>query len=140
MMSRVGIEVRVEVMPANVFFTRAGRREFGLFLIGFGTTAGDSFTGLSQVLHTFDLGRRLGALNRGRFSSPAVDALIAQAQGERNASLRETLLQRAARVGFRDEVGVIPLHFADNVWATRRGVQYRATTEESTLAHHARPE
>jgi peptide/nickel transport system substrate-binding protein len=74
--TRIGIETRVEVMPSNVFFTRAGKREFSAFLIGFGHTTGDSWLGLSQVLRSYDQARGYGGLNRGRYANPRFDALI----------------------------------------------------------------
>ncbi|OYW07270.1 MAG: ABC transporter substrate-binding protein, partial [Rhodospirillales bacterium 12-71-4] len=73
--ARIGLDARVEVMPSNVFFTRAGRREFSAFLIGFGHTTGDAWLGMSQVLHSFDRARGLGGLNRGRYANPAFDSM-----------------------------------------------------------------
>jgi peptide/nickel transport system substrate-binding protein len=139
MWTRIGLEARVEVMPSNVFFTRAGRREFSVFLIGFGSTAGDAYPALSQVLNSFDRERGIGGLNRARYSNPAFDALLAQSNATPDPAAREALLRRAQRVAFAEDFAVVPLHFADNVWATRAGFEYRATTEESTLAHHLRP-
>ncbi|WP_244408494.1 hypothetical protein [Roseomonas fluvialis] len=34
--ARIGIEVRLETAPVQTFFDRAARREFSLFMIGFG--------------------------------------------------------------------------------------------------------
>ncbi len=133
-LARVGINVRVEVLPANVFFTRAARREFAFFLIGFGTTTGDAYPGLSQVLATYDRERGLGALNRMRYSNPVFDRLLAEAQAQTDAGARETLLRRATRLAFVDDQAVVPLHFLENVWATRRGLRYVARAEENTLA------
>ncbi len=139
-LSRVGINTRVDVLPANVFFTRAARREFAFFLIGFGTTTGDSYPGLSQVLATYDRDRGLGALNRARYSNPRFDALLVEAQAQTDPAAREALLRRATRLAFVDDVAVVPLHFLNNVWATRRGFRYAARADEDTLAMFLSPE
>jgi peptide/nickel transport system substrate-binding protein len=139
MWTRAGLETRVEVMPANVFFTRAGRREFSAFLIGFNSTAGDAYPALSQVLHSFDQQRGLGGLNRGRYSNPAFDALLARSNAATDAAERDGLLREATRLGFATDHAIIPLHFPENIWAMRSGFEYRATVEESTLAQNLRP-
>jgi peptide/nickel transport system substrate-binding protein len=139
MWTRAGLEARVEVMPASVFFTRAGRREFSAFLIGFGSTAGDAYPALSQVLHSFDQQRGLGGLNRGRYSNPAFDALLARSNAATDAAERDALLREATRLGFATDHAIIPLHFPENIWAMRSGFEYRATVEESTLAQNLRP-
>ena len=133
-LSRIGIATRVDVLPSNVFFTRAGRREFPFFLIGFGTTTGDSYPALSQVLATYDRDRGLGALNRMRYSNPRFDALLVEAQAQTDTAARETLLRRATRLAFVDDAALVPLHFLNNVWATRRGFRYAARANEDTLA------
>lgn len=136
--ARIGLDTRVEVMPSNVFFTRAGRREFSAFLIGFGHTTGDAWLGMSQVLQSFDRERGLGGLNRGRYSSAAFDALMERSRGEVDGARRDALLRQAQQLAARD-VGIIPLHFPDNVWAHRAAFTYAARIEESTLAHHLAP-
>ena len=37
------------------------------------------------------------------------------------------------------DVGLIPLHYQINVWAMRRGISYRARTDESTVAQFFQP-
>ena len=98
--SRIGIDARVEVMPSNVFFTRAGRREFSAFLIGFGHTTGDAWLGMSQVLYTYDPQRGLGGLNRTRYSNPAFDAVM-DARGRVDPEARGALLRHAQDIAVR---------------------------------------
>lgn len=136
--SRVGVEARVEVMPANVFFTRAGKREFSAFLIGFGHSTGDAWPGLSQVLQTFD-GQGTGGLNRGRYSSAAFDTLMAEARTVTDPARRGSLLQQAQRVALQEDAAILPLHVPDNIWAHRATLAYEGGLDEGTLAHHAHP-
>jgi peptide/nickel transport system substrate-binding protein len=136
--TRIGIETRVEVMPSNVFFTRAGKREFSIFLIGFGHTTGDSWLGLSQVLHSYDQARGLGGLNRGRYANPRFDALIDAARTATEIGQRDAVLRQAQEVAFREDAGIIPLHVPDNTWAHRAGLSYEAGLDENTLTQHLR--
>ena len=134
--SRIGLDARVEVMPSNVFFTRSGRREFSAFLIGFGHSTGDAWLGLSQVLQSFD-GQGTGGLNRGRYSSPAFDALMEQSRGVTDAARRGALLGQAQALALQQDAAILPLHVPDNVWAHRAGITYEGGIEEGTLAHRA---
>jgi peptide/nickel transport system substrate-binding protein len=137
--SRIGLDARVEVMPSNVFFTRAGRREFSAFLIGFGHTTGDAWLGMSQVLHSFDAARGLGGLNRTRYANPAFDALLEEARGALDPARREATLRQAQAVAFRQDAAILPLHVPDNVWAHRAAFTYAGGIEEGTLAQNLRP-
>src|SRR5262249_22455807 len=102
MLARIGIDCKVEVMPSNIFFTRAGNLEFSFFLIGFGSGNNEATTALVSVLHTYDKERGLGANNRARYSNPDFDKAIELAQATSDDAKRETLLQQAAIIGFRD--------------------------------------
>jgi len=46
---------------------------------------------------------------------------------------RERLLEQAAEAGFRD-LGIVPLYFPDNFWATRNGVTFHPNKAEYTTA------
>ncbi|WP_264712561.1 ABC transporter substrate-binding protein [Limobrevibacterium gyesilva] len=137
--TRAGIGTEVDVLPSNAFFSRAAKREFAAFLIGFGSTAGDAYTAMSQVLNSYDAERGLGALNRFRFSDPAVDAALERSQGERDPAARTAALQAAARIALVQDTAIIPLHFPDNAWATRAGFSYRPTMAEGAQAALLRP-
>lgn len=134
MWTRIGVATQVNVLPSNAFFAQAARREFSAFLIGFGSTAGDSYTGMSQVLHSFDAAHGLGALNRFRFSDPAVDAALESSQTARDDAGRQAALADAARIAFVDDTAIIPLHFPDNVWATRADLTYHPLMQEGAMA------
>ena len=138
--SRIGLDARVEVMPANVFFTRAGKRELSAFLIGFGHSTGDAWLGLSQVLQTYN-GAGTGGLNRGRYSDPEFDRVMEEARGVFDTARRDTLLRQAQRIAFEQDTAILPLHVPDNVWAHRSDIRYEGGIEEGTLAQrtHLKP-
>jgi peptide/nickel transport system substrate-binding protein len=55
-----------------------------------------------------------------------------------DAPAREALLRRATQIAV-DKVGVIPLFFLVNTWASRGDVAYTPRSDGYTLADNARP-
>jgi peptide/nickel transport system substrate-binding protein len=137
MLARGGIDMRVSIMPSNVFFQRAGNQEFSLILVGFGSSSGDAFRGLRAVMASWDPEEGMGSNNRGRYSNPRFDALVREILGEPDETRREQLTQEAARLGFGD-VAIIPLYYQVNMWATRPGFRYVARRDERTVAGNLR--
>ena len=46
---------------------------------------------------------------------------------------REKILQQATEIAI-GELGIIPLHYQVNTWATRKGLAYTPRTDEYTMA------
>ena len=134
MLSRVGIQTKVETMPLNVFFTRAQNREFSLFLTGWGAAGtGESSVPLNAVLHTYTPDQGAGAANRGRYSNPEFDRLLETAMTTFDGPKRAALLAHANEVAMAD-VAIIPLHVPLYRWATRKGLTYVPRMDTMTLA------
>jgi len=139
MMARIGIKAEVETMSKSVFFSKASRGgpnktpAFSFILVGWGSGTGEASSPLKSLLHTYDKARGFGASNRGRYSNAEVDRLIEQALATVDDAKREKLLQQATEVAIED-LGIIPLHYQVNVWATRKGLAYTPRTDEYTLA------
>lgn len=138
MLSRIGLQVKVETMPPSVFLTRSAVPEFSLILIGYAAVSGEASSALRVLVHSFDRERGLGANNRGRFSSDAVDALIRQALVEVDDAKRETLLRDATRLAM-EQTALVPLVHYTNFWASKAEIAYEARGDEYTLAMSARP-
>ena len=137
MLSRGGIKVNnVVALPYNVYASAATRREYSIFLFGWGTTTPDSSIGLSNVLATFDKDAGLGALNRSRYSNPKFDAALKRALTEFNEAKRLEYLREATRIAF-DDIAVIPLYWPTVSWATRKGFAYKPRRGEETMAQEA---
>jgi peptide/nickel transport system substrate-binding protein len=62
-----------------------------------------------------------------------MDALLAQALQTVDDDKREALLREATEAAIVD-VGIIPLHYQINVWASRKGITYVPRADEYTLA------
>src|SRR5258708_8422129 len=93
MLSRIGIDTKVDTMPQNVFFTRASKPEFSLILAGWGSGTGEASSPLKSLLATYSKEKAMGPSNRGRYSNPKLDALLAQALATIGSEKREKLLQ-----------------------------------------------
>ena len=136
-LSRNGIPTKVDTMPSNIFFTRASKQEFSFILAGWGAASGDTSSPLRSLLATYDAKAGMGAANRGRFSSPELDALIAKAVVIIDDKQRDAALALASEKAI-ELMGLIPLHYEVSTWATRKGISYTGRADQYTLAQDAK--
>jgi len=138
MLSRIGIKTAVETMPKSVYFKRASRGgpnkspEFSFVLVGWGAGTGEASSPLKSLLHTYDKSRGFGSSNRGRYSNPEVDKLVEEALATVDDGKRQNLLAKATEVAIID-VGLIPLHYQVSSWAAKKGIDFKARTDETTV-------
>lgn len=137
MLTRAGIQTKVETMPMNVYLGRASKLEFSFAMLGWGASTAESSSPLRSHLVSFDPARGMGTFAWGRYSHPTVDDLTTKALATKDDRAREKLLQDATAVAIND-LGIIPIHHQINTWAARKGVAYTARTDEYTLAHQFR--
>ena len=136
-LSRNGIPTKVDTMPSNIFFSRASKLEFSLILAGWGAASGDTSSPLRALLATNDPKAGMGGANRGRFSSPELDALIAKAVVIIDDKQRDAALALASEKAI-ELMGLIPLHYEVSTWASRKGVEYPGRADQSTLAQYVK--
>jgi peptide/nickel transport system substrate-binding protein len=145
MLSRVGIKMAVETMPKSVYFKRASRGgpggspEFSFVLVGWGAGTGEPSSPLKSLVHTYDKAQGFGASNRGRYSNPKIDKMIEDALATVDDDKRSKLLQKATEMAI-DDLAIIPLHYQVNTWAARKGIKYKARTDEQTMYSEIRSE
>lgn len=138
MLVRVGIRAQLELVPWPIFVSRATRLEFSLFLSPAGAPTGEASIQLRMLMATYDRATGLGTLNRGRYSNPAYDRMLARAMTELDDARRETLFQQTAALGL-DDGGIVPVYFQVNAVGVRRGITYVPRTDEQIWAHELRP-
>ncbi|MBL8705136.1 MAG: ABC transporter substrate-binding protein [Rhodospirillales bacterium] len=138
MLSRIGIDAKVDTMPSNVFFSRSSKLEFSLMLVGWGSGTGETSSPLKSLLATFDPSKGYGPSNRGRYSNPKMDEVLTKALATVDDAAREKLLAEASEIGVGD-LGIIPLHYQVNSWAMKKGLTYKPRTDEYTLAQEVKP-
>lgn len=136
MWTRAGLQASVEVKPRGVWLSEAAALRYSVNLAGFSPNP-EVLGMLETQIHSWDTTLGLGTANRGRFSSPEIDAIIQRARTTMDDAARERLTREATRRALRDETALIPLYFQVNTWAMRRGVTYEARTDEMTLAFSA---
>jgi peptide/nickel transport system substrate-binding protein len=136
MLSRIGIKTSVETMPGSVYFTRASKLEFSFIMGGAAVETGESSSVLGPLLATFT--PTTGQGNRGRYSSPAFDKALQGALATVDDGKREALLKEAMEIGMKD-MGVIPLFFLANSWASKPSVTYAGRADGYTLAADIHP-
>ena len=139
MLTKVGIQTRVDAMPSAVYFSRGSKLEFSFLLVGWGAETMEASSPLKALLATFNTAKGMGTANRGRYSNPKMDAVLDQALATVDDGRREKLLQQATEIGVGD-LGIIPLYHQHNLWAARRGVVYEPRADERTFAHEFRPQ
>ena len=94
--------------------------------------------GKGALMATFDAKAGMGASNRGRWSNADYDAALGAALRTMDDTKRHALYARAAEVAVA-EMGMIPIYFTINTWATRKDLVYIARGDESSLATGLRP-
>ena len=137
MWTRIGIRTEVQALPWSSFSARSARQEFGFRLAGWGSSTGEASYAAINIMGTYNREQRRGASNAGRYSNPAMDALVDRATTILDDGARERVLQEVVKVAMDDQA-VIPLFHLINTWATRQGVTYEARMDESTRAMAAR--
>lgn len=137
MLARGGIDMDVQLMPANVFFQRAARQEFSRFLVGYSSVSGDAFRGLRAVLASWNPEDGMGANNRGRYANAKVDRLVRALLVEGDDARRNALIRQASEIAFGDHA-ILPLYFQTNTWATRPDLRYVPRRDERTLGVNLR--
>jgi peptide/nickel transport system substrate-binding protein len=138
MLTRLGLKMKVETMTRSVYFKQASRGgpnktpKFSFILVGWGAGTGEASSPLKSLLHTYDKSQGFGSSNRGRYSNPTVDKLIEDALATVDDKKRAGLLAKATEIAINDG-GIIPLHYQVNTWAAKKGISYKARTDERTI-------
>ena len=141
MLARIGIEARAEALPFNTILSQGGppNHAYSAMLLGWGSNTGEASSPLRALLATPDRERGLGVGNRGRYSNPALDAVLQQALGTVDEAARRALLERAGEMAMADHA-ILPILYQVNIWATRRGLAYAPRADEWTLARFFTPD
>jgi peptide/nickel transport system substrate-binding protein len=136
-LSRAGIKTNVIAMPSGPFFSKGTALEFSLMLVGWNSGTGEPSDPLRALVSTYDKTTGAGATNRGRYSNPALDQMVADSLKAPNREEWVRLSQEATKIAMND-LAIIPLYFQVNVWAMRKGLDYVARADEYTLIQDIR--
>jgi peptide/nickel transport system substrate-binding protein len=138
MWSRIGVQTSVEALTYTNFVGHANKRDYSAFLVGWSSSSGEASNPLRSLVAAFDPAKGWGAINRGRYANPQLDALLGKALSTPDDAAREKVLQDATRLAMND-VAIIPLHNQKNVWGMRSNLTYAARADETSRAQDVRP-
>jgi peptide/nickel transport system substrate-binding protein len=140
MFSRVGVDTRVVTQPWSAYASAssAPTYAYSVMLVGWGSGTGEVSSPLRVLLATVSRELGNGASNRGRYSNPQMDEILAKAMATVNDTARAKLLAEATETAIADQA-IIPLYYQVNLWGLRKGLVYEPRTDESTLAQFVRP-
>ncbi|RZI40521.1 ABC transporter substrate-binding protein [Herbaspirillum sp. HC18] len=139
MLSKIGIDAKVEVVPASVYFGRASKLEFSSMLLGWGGADVMETAGvLRALLMTYNKDKGEGAANRGRYSNPALDKVVNEALDTFNDAKRAEVSAKAVETAMAS-TALIPLYFEMGTWALRKDLEYRPRITQYTLAMDVHP-
>lgn len=137
MLSRVGIETRVETLADSIFKSRANNYEYSVIMYAWSSETAEASGPLRALVATPGL-QGWGQGNRGRYSNPELDRLLSQAMATMDDRAREELLRRAMETAMND-AAVVPIYFEGSVWAFRKGLAYAGRSDGFTLAQEITP-
>ena len=136
-LSKIGIQAKVETQPLAAYFPKASKAEYSMALLGWGSLSGDF--ALRTLLGSVNSDTGWGSWNWGKYSNRAMDEQVELSLASVEADKREAFAKKAAALALQD-YAVIPLHHQYASWAMRKGLHYKARTDEFTFAHQFRPE
>ncbi len=124
MLSKIGIDAKIETFPRSVYFSKANNFEYSLYMGTTATEIGDASKPMKLMAHSRDLDNGMGGGNRGRYSNEKVDALIQEAFKTTDNEKRGKLYEEASQI-FADDYALIPLFFTVGVHGVNDRVSYQ---------------
>lgn len=133
MLTRIGIETTVEVLPWSVYSTKIANNEYSFFLASFGVNTGETSNPMVATCATYNTETGMGAVNFGRYSNADLDAKLKQALPVLEPAKRNALMAEASDIAF-DDRAILPLHFEGLILAAKKSVNYVTRADQYTLA------
>jgi peptide/nickel transport system substrate-binding protein len=121
MLSKIGVNMKVNAIPRAQFFPKAQRLEVSMYMLGWGGATEDAIFTLQPVLHSRN-DKGDGDFNWGNYKDPEFDALIDSAKGDTDPKRRLETIIKAMQL-HHDQVYTIPLHLQVIPWASRANVE-----------------
>lgn len=138
MLTRVGIDAKIETFPKNIYFGKASKLEFSMMLVG---SSGNSVLELqTYILNSWNPEEALGAVNRGRYTDAKHDELLAKARVTLDDDKRAALLREASAIAIGRDQGIVPVLYFVNSWASRKGFVMHPQAGDQTRPMDITPE
>lgn len=134
--SRLGLKAEVEGVPGAVFFGRASKQEFSLFIAQFGTI--EAIEGPRALAATFTPDRGWGTANRTRYSNPGFDAKLDAALTVMDPAQRQIAVAAAIETVIADQA-VIPVFYPNFDFAARKNIRVIVKPQRRSHAMMMKP-
>jgi len=139
MFSQVGITTNVNAISKTVYFPAQARKEYSVFMNGWGTLTGEASYTLGSLAHSPSETIKMGAFNRIEYYHPEVDRLLEEGARELDADRRRKLFEGAMELTMADRA-YISIVVLQTVWAGAADkVVVTPRADEETLAYFIRP-
>lgn len=123
MLAQIGIRAKLNLVTFTNYFPKLQKYDTSFYIMGYGAQTMDAYAPMQQLLQTVDAKRGGESVtNWGRYSNPALDALLDRVSREPNMATRDALIRNVAEIA-RDDLAVIPLIQTVHAWAMRANVE-----------------
>lgn len=120
-LDEIGIHLKLDVVPYNVFHEKTLHDEIPLALHSYGSDTGDAANTLGTFLHS--PGKGFGQFNKGGYHNAELDDTIERASLATLPAQRLALLARALEI-VEIDVPVVPLTTRSDLYAFRAELEY----------------
>lgn len=139
MFSQVGIQTNVNAISRTVYFPAQARKEYSVFMNGWGTLTGEASYTLGSLAHSMDKDVNMGAFNRIEYKNVEVDKAMQEGAKTLDDAKRRALFEKAMELTVADRA-YIPVVVLQTVWAgSKDKVIIAPRTDEDTLAYFVKP-
>jgi peptide/nickel transport system substrate-binding protein len=139
MFSQIGIDTNVNAISRTVYFPTQARKEYSIFMNGWGTLTGEASYTLGSLAHSEDDEVKMGAFNRIEYHNEEVDRLLEEGAREPDPDKRRALFEEAMEKTMADRA-YISIVVLQTVWAGDKDkVVVTPRTDEETLAYFIQP-
>jgi peptide/nickel transport system substrate-binding protein len=124
MLAQVGIRARPNIVVQASFFPKIEKYDTSFYLLSWGGgVTSDALYTMNALFHTpGERGTGQGDFNMGRWSSAAMDALIARIKGEADVAKRNAVIRDALLLVNR-ELPIVAIHQPLIPWVMRKNVE-----------------
>lgn len=134
MLTRIGIDTEVEVMPWSVYAGKYSVGEYSLFLGSWGINTGEVSNPAVAVVAGRDADRGTGRYNGGGINVPEINALLEEATSTLGEAERKPLLQQVSELTFNG-TWLLPMHYENVVMGAKKGIEFTPRGDKYTLAY-----
>lgn len=139
MFSQAGIQTNVNAISRTVYFPAQARKEYSIFMNGWGTLTGEASYTLGSLAHSMDDTVKMGAFNRIEYKNPDVDKALQEGARTLDDTKRRALFEKAMELTVADRA-YIPVVVLQTVWAGAKDkITMKARVDEDTLAYYVAP-